>query len=113
MQAVGPCCLAQLIDDNTWLDAGDSSLGIDRQDVSHMPREVQDDRMVDALPGEARARSSGEDGHPSSVCDSDDVLDIAGIAREDNGDGFHLVDRGIRRIQQTGRAVDEHIGRAA
>ena len=105
--------LAQPIDDDTRLDARGPPFPVDGDHVRHVPREVEDDRVVHALSGEARPGAAREDRDSTLVRHSDDVLDIAGVAGKDHRDRLHLVDRRIGGIEQPGGAVDQHVALAA
>src|SRR5712672_1681524 len=53
-QMVDLCTIAQMIQDNAWLDPGEASLRVELQNLVHVLREIQNDRDITTLSREAR-----------------------------------------------------------
>ena len=58
--------VAELIEDDAGLDAGEAGRGVEGDDPVHVFGEVEDDGYVAALAGEGGATAAGEDGAPCS-----------------------------------------------
>src|SRR5258707_13330210 len=61
-QVVDLCAIAQMIQDDAWLDPGEASLRVELQNLVHVLREIQDDRDITTLSGDARGGTAWK--HP-------------------------------------------------
>src|SRR5258708_8342049 len=52
--------IAQMIQDDAWLDPGEASLRVELQNLVHVLREIQDDRDITTLSRKARAGTARE-----------------------------------------------------
>ena len=92
--------LAEPVQDHAGLDAGGPRLGVELQNLGHVPREVEDHGVVHALAREARPGPSREHGDPALGRNAHDVADVLGGAGEHDRDGLHLVDGGVGGVEQ-------------
>ena len=81
-------------------------LSINLQDRVEVRGEVDDDGVVDGLAGEPGAAAPRQHWDVVFRRDVHDVLHVRRGTREDDGDGFHLIDRSVRRIEQAYVALD-------
>src|SRR5437588_10829504 len=74
--------VAQMVEHNAGLHAGDAAYGIDLEDLSHVLCEVEDDRDVAALPRERSASSAAENGSTEVAADGKRGENVVGIVPE-------------------------------
>ena len=99
LQAVRGERRVEVVEDDARLDPRAAVVGVDVDDAVHVTAEIEDDRLVDRLPGEARAAAAREDGDPVVRTVGDDGRDIVGRLREDDADGRDLVRARVGRVQ--------------
>ena len=68
----------QLGQHHAWLCPRPLRLAVDLKDAAHARREVQDDGVVDALPGEAGAAATRQHRHAGFGGHFDGMLDVVG-----------------------------------
>jgi len=59
------CTIAQMIQDDAWLDPGEASLRVEFQNLVHVLREIQDDRDITTLSGRLVPDPRGSTGAPT------------------------------------------------
>jgi hypothetical protein len=74
--------VAQMVEHNAGLHAGDTAYGIDLEDLSHVLCEVEDDRDIAALSRERSASSAAENGSTEIAADGKRGENVVGIVRE-------------------------------
>jgi hypothetical protein len=92
--------LVELGQDDTRLHPCPAFFALDLEDARHARREVHDDGVVHRLPGQAGAAAAGQDGYAGGRGHVQDVLDVRGRARNDDGNRFHLVDGGVGGVEE-------------
>jgi hypothetical protein len=107
-QPVRPGRSAQLVEDQTGLDAGGARLRVDLQHPVQVLGEVQDDRGVHRLAGDRGAGAAGQHRHVVLPADGDRGLDVVGVARGDVPDRHPPVVRRVRGVHRPGAAVEPH-----
>jgi hypothetical protein len=98
-----------LIQNYSGLDSRDAVLGIDLEDISHVLREVENDRYVAALSGERGAAAATEKRSAELVADGDGGEDVVGVTRENYADGDLAVVRTVRGIEGAAAVVEFHV----
>ena len=87
--------LAQPVEDDARLDARQLCGGVDGSEAIHVPGEIEDDRDVGALAGQAGARAARQNGCSCSAAGCQRCLHIGGVAGQNHAHGKLAV---IRRI---------------
>src|SRR5438477_13182645 len=77
---------AQVVEDQTRLDPGKLALRVDRDDVPKILGEVENDRDVAALPGEARPGAAGQDRGADAPAYLDRLNHVGDVTRDDDPD---------------------------
>ena len=75
---------SQRVQDDARLDPGDTPRGIELQDPVHVTREVEDDRFVARLAGEAGPTAAAEDGDVVVPADGERVPDLREVKGQEN-----------------------------
>ena len=104
---------AELRQHDARLHAGRARPGVDGEDAAHVRGEVEHDGVIHALPRQAGAAAARQHRDPVPPGDAQHVLHVGRRAREDDGDGLHLVDRGVGGVEQAVGAFGAHVVRAA
>jgi hypothetical protein len=96
---------AEVVVDDTGLDACPTLFGVDLDDVAHVLGEIDDDGVVGGLACEAGAATARHDGHAEFFGGTDNGLDVIGVAGDGDADGDHLVHGGVGGVQESVVAV--------
>ena len=105
-QAVPLGLPAQRVEHDARLHAREAPLGIDRDHAVHVFREIEHDRHVAALAGEARAAAAPEDRRLVRAADRDRALDVLAVARDHDADRRLAIVRSVGRIQRAAARVE-------
>ncbi len=100
---------AQVVEDDTGLDAGDAVLGIDLENFGHVFREVEDDGDVATLAGEGGSAAASQDRRVVFAAERDGGEHIFFIAREDDADRDLAVVGAVRRIEGAAAGVETDV----
>ncbi len=91
--------VAQAVENNAWLNAGQPRRGIDRVERIHVARIVEDHGHIDALAGEAGARAARQNGSAGGAAGGQSGLNIGRVAGKNDADGKLAVVRGIGSVK--------------
>jgi hypothetical protein len=89
------------IEDDAWLDDGRFALRVERQQAPHVLREVNDDRDIAALAGEAGSGATRQDSRAQFAAGGDGRLHIGFIARQHDAHRRLPVIGGVGGVQGT------------
>ena len=103
--------VAQVVEHDARLDARELALGIELDDAVQVLGEVDDDRDVAALAGEARAAAARQHRHVTARARGDRRDDIVDALRHDDADRHLPVVRRVGRIQGAAAVVEAHLAR--
>src|SRR5205814_1130725 len=92
--------VAQGVEDDSWLHAGDAPVGIDLDHAVEVLREVEHDRDVAALPSQAGSAAATEDRHVVLTADAHPFHDVIERAGDDDADRHLAVVRSARRVER-------------
>jgi hypothetical protein len=98
--------VAEMIEDDSGLDAGDAALGIKLEDLRHVFRKVEDYGEVAALSRERRASSTAEHGCIVLAGDGDGGDDIIGISGNNHTDWNLPVIGSVGCIESTAAIIE-------
>jgi hypothetical protein len=101
--------VAQLIADDARLHACSLFLGVELDDLTHVLREVHDNRDVAALSVRAGAAAARENRRPVLVAGGDGLHDVFVVLRYDDPDRDLPVDRVIRGVKRPAAAVETYL----
>jgi hypothetical protein len=101
--------VAECIEDNAGLHAGDAAGGINLEDSRHVSRKIQHDGDVAALAGERGAAAAAEDGGSEFPAGGDCGEDVIGIAGENDADGNLTVVGGVGRVEGAAAGVEADV----
>ena len=101
--------VAQRIEHDAGLHARESADRIDLEDPVHVLREVEHDRHVAALSGEAGARAARQDGRVVLPARGHRRDHIVGIAGNDEADRNLAVVRAVGRVERAAAAIEPHL----
>ena len=97
---------AQVVEDYSRLDPGQTPFGVDLQNPVHVLRHVHHDRLVAALTGEAGACAPGQQRSPGLCRHPGRRLDVCLVERKDDAKGYLPVVRGVTGKGGARRAVE-------
>ena len=97
---------AKRVENDAGLHARDALLDVELENPVHVLREVEHDRDVAALAGEARARAAREDRRVERSARRHGRTHIVVVPRNDDADRHLAVVRGIGRVQRAAAAVE-------
>ena len=97
---------AQLIENHAGLDAGSAAIGIDRDNPSHVFREIEDDGDVAALSGKRGATATREERCAVFAAEGNGGDDVIVVAGKDDADWDLAIVRAVRGIQGAGAVVE-------
>jgi hypothetical protein len=97
--------VAEVIEDDSGLYAGDAAGRVDFEDLRHVLGEIEDDGDVAALSGEGRASAAAEQGSVEFAAEGDGGEDVVGIVRENYPDGDLAVIGAIGSVESAGTGV--------
>ena len=100
---------AKPIEHQSRLDPRLPAFRIERDQVAHVLRVVEDDRDVAALAGEARAAAACEHRRTMIAADRHRRDHIVGIARQDDADRDLAVVGRVGRVRGAAAAVEPHL----
>jgi hypothetical protein len=101
--------VAQRIENDSGLHAGDAALRINLEDVGQVLREVEDDRYVAALPGERSACAATKKRGAEFAAKRERSHNVIGIAGEDDSNWNLTVVRAIGRVESTALIVEANV----
>ena len=101
--------VAEVVENDAGLDAGDAAVGIDLEDARHVLREVEDDGDVAALSGERGAAAAGEHGSVEVAAEGECGEDVVVIAGEDDADGNLAVVGAVGGVEGAGAVVEANV----
>jgi hypothetical protein len=100
---------AKMIEHDSGLYAGDAAGGIDFQDLRHVPRKIEYDSDVAALPGKRCAAATAEQGHAELAAECNRCQNIIGIARVHYADGDLAVVGAVRCVESASTAIETDV----
>jgi hypothetical protein len=103
------CRVAQRIKDHTGLNPGDTLNRIDFQDPIHVLGEVEHNRDVATLPGQAGAGASRQNWRAVPPANRNRRDDVLVVPRYDKPDWDLTVVRTIRRVQRSTATVESDL----
>ena len=98
--------VAQRVEHDARLHAREPLARVQLEDLVHVLREIEHDRDVAALPGEAGAGAARQHGRAVLPARRDRRDHIVGIARNHEADGDLAVVRAVGRVQRAAAAVE-------
>jgi hypothetical protein len=101
--------VAEVIENDAGLDAGDAAVRIDLEDARHVFREVEDDGDVAALSGERGAAAAAEHGSVEVAAEGECGEDVIGIVGENYADGNLAVVGSVGRVEGAGAIVEPNV----
>jgi hypothetical protein len=101
--------VAQIIEDDAGLHAGEATRRIDLDDLCHVPGKIQNDGDVAALAGERRPAAAAEKGRAEFAADGNCGENVIGIARKDDADGNLAVVRAVGSVEGAAGTVKADI----
>ena len=101
--------LAEVIEDQAGLHAGEAALGIDLDDLVQVLGEVDDHGDVAALAGEARAAAVREHRGAVIAADAHRLDDVVGCARDDDADRQLSIVGAAGRIERAVAGPEPHL----
>jgi hypothetical protein len=102
-------CVAELIQNDSGLDARDAAFGIDLENLSHVLREVKNNGNVAALSGEGGPTAATEKRSAELAADGDGGEDVVGITRKNHADRNLAVVRTIGGVEGAAAIVELHV----
>ena len=100
--------LVQVIEHEAGLDPRELFLRVDLEHAVHVFREIDDDRDVAALSGQARAAPTTGDGCAEFSAKSDNCNDVVAIARQGDADRDLPVVRAVGRVKRAIAIAKSH-----
>ncbi|HLX59200.1 MAG TPA: hypothetical protein VKR83_19455 [Ktedonobacteraceae bacterium] len=107
MRALGG--VAQHIQDNAGLDAGDLLPRINLEDGAHVPGHVDDDGAIAALPGQAGSTAARQQRNSIAPAERDSLDDILYAAGKHDADGHLTVVGAIGRVERPAPLIKAHL----
>ncbi len=98
--------VAQVVEHDARLDARRPRDGIERDDAVQVFREVDDDRDVAALPGEARAAAAREHRRTSLAAGGQRLRHVVDRARNDDTDRHLAIVGAVGRVERAAAVVE-------
>jgi hypothetical protein len=103
------CGVAQGVQDDAGLDAGDHLSRIDLENIAHIPGHIDDDGGVAGLPGQASSASAGKQRDSIAPAELDGLDDILYVAGKHYTDGHLTVIRAICRVERPAPLIKAHL----
>ena len=101
--------VAEVVEDDAGLHAGDAAGGIDLENARHVLGEVEDDGDVAALSGEGGAAAAAEHGRIEFAAEGECGEDVVGVVRENYADGDLAVVRTVGRVEGAAAVVEANV----
>jgi hypothetical protein len=101
--------VAEMIENDSGLDASDASLGINFEDVAHVPGEVQHDGDIAALTSEGSAAAATEERSPELATGGDSRDDILRVIRKNDPDGNLAVVGSVGGVKSAAAGIESDI----
>jgi hypothetical protein len=101
--------VAQIVEDDAGLHAGDATLRIDLDDLGHVPGKIQNDGDVAALAGERGPAAAAEKGRGKFAAHGNCGENVIGIPRKDDADWNLAVVRSVGRVEGAAAVVKADI----
>jgi hypothetical protein len=98
-----------VIEDQARLDTGEPPFAVDLDDLVHVLGEIEHDRLVAGLAGQARTGAACEHGCAVIAADRERRDDIVGVARNHDTDRQLPVVRRIGRIERAATLAEAHL----
>jgi len=98
--------VAQMVEHYSRLHARPFGRGINRHDLAHVPRHVEDHRDVAALAGQACATSARQNRSAKPAANLDSSNHVLGVPRKDHTNGYLAIIRGVSGIEGTSAFVE-------
>ena len=108
-EAHRPHVVVQLVLHHAGLHARPVLLLIDLEDVVHVAREVEDEGVVDRLPGQRRPPAARQERDAVLARQLERRLHVVRVARDDDAHGLHLVHGRIGRIEELRAGVEAYV----
>ena len=102
-------CAIKLVEHDARLDHAAARRGIERDDAVEMPRAIDDQRLVDGLPGLRRAAAARRDRHAFGPANRDRPISFFYRARHRHAERHDLVMRCVGGIAPTRKRVEAHL----
>jgi hypothetical protein len=96
-------------EDSARLNGCLSSVATNGLNFVHMSREIEENRLVDRLPSEARGAASWQNRYPLGRAVVDDVHNISRRPRDDNPDRDDLIGARVCRVQLTRILIEPNL----
>ena len=100
--------VAEMIEDDSGLDAGDAALGINLEDVAHVLGEVEHHGHVAALAGKGSASAAAEKRSAEFAAGRDGGEDILRVIRKNHTDGDLAVVGSVGGVERASAAIEAH-----
>jgi hypothetical protein len=101
--------LAEPVEHDAWLHPGDAALRVQLDDLVHVLGEVQHDRGVAALAGQAGAAAAAQHRDAGLAAGGERGEDVVGVAWHHHPDGDLPVVGGVGGVQRPAAAVEPHL----
>ena len=99
---------AQMVEDQPRLDRRAVALGFEPDDTVHVFAEIEEDRDIAALAGEARAAAASEHGRLMPAAHGKRLHHLVRCPRDDHADRDLAVVRARCRVQRAAPGVEPH-----
>jgi hypothetical protein len=101
--------VAEVVENDAVLAAGDAAVRIDLKDARHVLREVEDDGDVAALSGEGSAAASTEHRSVEFAGEGECGEDVVGVVRENYANGDLAVVGSVGRVEGARAVVKSNV----
>ena len=108
-EPVGSQNVVEVIENHSGFHDRRSTFGIDLEDLRHVSRDIYDETGADALPGEARSRSAGDQWDAVFGRELYDLGAVAGVRGPDHPQRKLLVDGGVGGVEHLRGRVRAHL----
>ena len=101
--------VAEAVENDAGLDAGELVCGVERFERVHPARIVEDDGDIGGLAGERGAGSARKDGGSGGAAGGDGGFDVGCVARVEDADGKLAVVGGVGGVERARAAIEENV----
>ena len=98
--------VAEVIEDNAGLDARDAAFGIDLQNLSHVPGEIEHDRDIATLAGQRSSSATAKERSAEFTANGDGREDVIRIARKNYADGNLAVVGAVSGVESAAAIIE-------
>jgi hypothetical protein len=101
--------VAEVVEDDSGLHAGEAAIWVDLEDVAHVLREIENHRDVAALSGQRRTASATEKRRAEFAANRDRGDNVVRIARQHYADRDLAVIRAVSGVESAARIVEADV----